>query len=57
MDDKRIDEAFELLKQAFILLDEVAHDKKIDDACIRSVCSVCCSMICSISESLASLVG
>lgn len=57
MGDKRINEAFNLLKQAFILLNEVAYDKDANDTCIRDVCRVCGSMVRSIAGSLASLVG
>lgn len=55
--DKRIDKALELLKQAFVLLDEVAHDKDANDVCVRNVCNICGSMIRNIASSLVGLAG
>ena len=55
MKDERIEKAFNLLKQACILLEEVAHGKAEADPCVRNVCLICGSMVRSIASSLANL--
>ena len=56
MEDERIEKAFNLLKQACILLEEVAHGKDEANPCVRNVCRVCGSVVRNIASSLANLL-
>ena len=56
MKDERIEKAFNLLKQACTLLEEVAFGKAEADPCVRNVCLICGSMVRNIASSLANLL-
>lgn len=56
MKDERVEKAFNLLKQACTLLEEVAFDKAEADPCVRNVCLICGSMVRNVASSLANIV-
>lgn len=53
--DKRVDEAFDYIKMATILLDEVGADEKIDDT-TRSASQMAAALIRSVAGFLVPLI-
>lgn len=51
MNDKRIDEAFNYLKGAWIALEQVAGDRKGDPA-MRDICKIAADVVRAVSNSL-----